>query len=90
MLPAPAQLEIGCTKPRAYGDAMGIESVGQGCKGLWVATGMEGADRCLLLNADLLRACGAWSEEMGGRGGESGRCTRSRGFSLAHVSAAAA
>lgn len=22
---------------------MGIESVGQGCKGLWVATGMEGA-----------------------------------------------
>ncbi len=43
---------------------MGIESVGQGCR-LWVATGMEGADRCLSLNADLLRACGAWSEEMG-------------------------
>jgi hypothetical protein len=27
MWPAPAQLKIGCTKPRAYGDAMGIESL---------------------------------------------------------------
>jgi len=90
MSPAPAQLKIGCTKPRACEDAMGIESMGRGREGLCLATGMEEAEPCLLLNADLLRASSASSEEMGGRGGESGRRTGGRRFSLAHVTSALA
>src|SRR5215472_9049436 len=47
MSPAPAQLKIGCTKPRAWGAPMGIESMGLGRDGLCLATGMEEAGPCL-------------------------------------------
>jgi hypothetical protein len=66
---------------------MGIESIGRGREAICVVRGMGGSEACLLLRADLVRACSAWREETVVRGGESGRRTGGR-FFLAHVTSA--
>jgi len=52
---APGELKISCTKPRAYGGAMGIESAGDENRCVLGKVGVE--ERCAVLGVDRLRWC---------------------------------